>query len=60
MLDGTRAIGVAAADGRRFAADLVVLTAGAHFSTAILMRSGIGPEPVGSLLEGIDGDGSAY
>jgi choline dehydrogenase len=44
VLDGSRATGVQSADGRRFEADCVVLAAGAYFSPAILLRSGIGPE----------------
>ena len=44
-LDGTRAIGAVTADGERINADVVVLTAGAYFTPAILLRSGVGPEP---------------
>ena len=43
-LDGSRAAGVVTADGRAIEADHVLLAAGAYFSAAILLRSGIGPE----------------
>jgi choline dehydrogenase len=43
LADG-RTVGVVTAEGRRVEAELVVLAAGAYFSAAILLRSGIGPE----------------
>jgi choline dehydrogenase len=43
LLDGSRAVGVVSADGRRFEADTVILAAGAYLSPAVLWRSGIGP-----------------
>jgi choline dehydrogenase len=50
LLEAARASGVVTADGRRFEAETVVLSAGAYFSAAILCRSGIGPESeLGSL-----------
>ena len=43
-LDGSRAGGVLTAAGERIDAGAVVLTAGAYFTPAILLRSGVGPE----------------
>ncbi len=42
-LQGSSALGVQLADGRVLEAATVVVAAGAYFSPAILMRSGIGP-----------------
>lgn len=44
LLDGTTVVGVLLADGRRLEAKTVVLSAGAYFTPAILLRSGVGPE----------------
>jgi choline dehydrogenase len=44
VLDGGRAIGAVTAAGERIDADVIVLTAGAYLTPAILLRSGIGPE----------------
>ena len=44
-LDAGRGTGVIASDGSVFAADEVVLCAGAYGSAAVLLRSGIGPAP---------------
>ena len=44
VLDGHRATGIATVGGDVVEAAIVVLAAGAYFSPAILLRSGIGPE----------------
>lgn len=43
-VDGTRVDGVITAAGERIDAGVVVLAAGAYFTPALLLRSGIGPE----------------
>lgn len=62
LLDGQRATGAATSAGD-LRADLVVLTASAYGSPAILLRSGIGPEgglPVGEGLIDHVGVGAAW
>ena len=44
LVDGSRARGVLTADGRELEAEHVLVAAGAYFTPAILLRSGIGPE----------------
>ncbi len=51
LFDVSTATGVVTADGRRFESGMVILSAGAYFSPAILLRSGIGPE---GELQGLD------
>ena len=43
-LDSTRAVAAITVDGERLEAGMIVLAAGAYFTPAILLRSGIGPE----------------
>ncbi len=43
LWNGTRAAGVATAGGERLQAGTVVLAAGAYFTPALLVRSGVGP-----------------
>ena len=73
-LDGTRATSVLTAAGARIEADTVVLAAGAYFTPAVLLRSGIGPAaelsrhgirvvaelPVGEMLLDHHGTGLAW
>src|ERR1700748_2341937 len=44
LFDGEEAYGVQLADGRKFNADEIILSAGTYGTAAILMRSGIGPK----------------
>ncbi len=62
LLDGNRAIGAATSAGE-LPAELVVVTAGAYGSPAILLRSGIGPDsglPVGEGLADHVGVGAGW
>jgi choline dehydrogenase len=43
LFDGTRAVGVLAADGTTYRAAEVILSGGSYGSAAILLRSGVGP-----------------
>jgi choline dehydrogenase len=43
LVQGSRATGIRLADGTTFEAETIVFAAGAYFSPAIQMRSGIGP-----------------
>src|SRR5258706_15274035 len=44
LFDGTEAYGVQTADGKKFIAENVILSAGTYGTAAILLRSGIGPK----------------
>jgi choline dehydrogenase len=44
LFDGSEAYGVQTADGRKFIAQHIILSAGTYGSAAILMRSGVGPK----------------
>lgn len=44
LFDGSEAYGVQTADGRKFIAENIILSAGTYGSAAILMRSGVGPK----------------
>jgi choline dehydrogenase-like flavoprotein len=65
LLDGARAVG-AVAGGRELHGDIVVVSASAYGSPAILLRSGIGPDgevaqlPVGEGLADHVGTGAAW
>jgi choline dehydrogenase len=51
LFDGSEAYGVATADGRKFIAQSIILSAGTYGSAAILMRSGVGPKQQLSALD---------